>query len=103
MAYAAPAYSFGSYGVNNQLVPLQSAVGVSGGQYVTTPTTTTLTYPYAPPVIPGGSVAATQTMSGNQMSALANPLNPSKGVVWPMLVALIGGVALLDYILYRKG
>lgn len=94
------AYSYGSVGVTNALIPLQGSVGITGGQYQITPSVGAQTYPYSPPILPG--VSSTGTVSPMGIQALANPTHPTKGVIIPALIMFIAGVVILDLIFYRK-
>lgn len=110
-------YNANSYGIANQLVGLQSAIGIDGGTYVTSPSVGYATYPYAPPSIagqptgPSGPVvspasggAALAGMTRQQANAVqGNPLtNPVQSPVVPTLIMLIVGIVILDLFFFRK-
>ena len=107
---AIKAFNFGSYGVADQLVPLQSAIGISGGTYVSSPSNGSATYPYAPPTMGGTSGVVSGASGGSaagvtqmQADAVSQPLNPLRSPVPWIIIFLIVGLLGLHYIFYGKG
>jgi hypothetical protein len=116
-----PRFAANSYDTGGQLVSLDSPIGVTGGEYMLTPSVASINNVGYPPTIGGqrvtpssaGSMAQPAISRSGVTPAGANPtakaageknaLSLTHGVAMPAVIMFVVGVLMLHLIFYRKG